>query len=66
MLKIEKVDTEKKAQVKQFVELPYKLYNGSIQRLSLECIINVSEGAAKRKSMYQKNISTAWPSCRIL
>ncbi len=26
MLKIEKVDTEKKAQVKQFVELPYKLY----------------------------------------
>jgi GNAT superfamily N-acetyltransferase len=26
MLKIEKVDTEKKAQVKQFVELPYRLY----------------------------------------
>ncbi len=26
MLKIEKVDTEKKSQVKQFVELPYKLY----------------------------------------
>ena len=26
MLKIEKVDTENKAQVKRFVELPYKLY----------------------------------------